>query len=779
MTSHTQLLVKRIGQSEFSLMRHVKSSLTSQGERGTDSLNVTLAGSEVVREGDEVRYLVDVADLDDLRHIYPFDGNTEDQIRPGGDATQVTNVTFVPGRTRQCAQFVPGSQILIPAPFSVQEQTAYEFSFWLRMDSIPPDDNDLRFLLGDAYGADPEDVSTLIRPASMAQAALVSIWYDSGTGEMAYGYFGNTLQLLRFGQGRLNDLEWHHIRITGERVGRRLYIKAYVDGESALDDDLLASSEDLIVQDELRLGHTSATGLSFSISGLRVYTGVLSDDEADLVYNSDENVSILKFGGRVQSVDDKIATKEFEAFSYGGIVGNVNVLNKTFASSGSLSIISSLVSEFTDLTVVSAVEGEGVDKENFVADGNLYDILSALALENNWTFRTDYRKRMLIEPIGRTNTHKVFRHGEGCILEESGYDDYGLINQVYVFGATNPGLYEHVVRKRVEWAWYAPGTDSTYQWRRKANDSGVVSTDELAFKASNPNTPTVYIDPPENNSEGHEVLGEVRITAYRGWDAVAADGSVTAHYPAGTNPVYDRVAESTFSAYQGGQDARRFRVSATHPNTELLGLEYPAVSEFSVVGVDVANLRPYIRYVFDVTVRFAVTEKLAVQQDSYDSQVKYGIHSKRFTLPHINSTADATKFARDYLDKHDAPSLRIIGKCKGVSASLEVNDVVWCQNELKGIDGHYVVKSVKWKYPEAMQEIEFGEYKFNEYELHKEIVQRIHGHDPVAQAEGGTLAVPMPVTNFVIYDKFTHRQEVSVVARWDRGSRYDRREVYA
>jgi len=61
-----------------------------------------------------------------------------------------------------------------------------------------------------------------------------------------------------------------------------------------------------------------------------------------------------------------------------------------------------------------------------------------------------------------------------------------------------------------------------------------------------------------------------------------------------------------------------------------------------------------------------------------------------------------------------------------LATSVKENDVVNVVNSIKGIDGTFVIKSLKYDYPDFMTTIEVGEYSFDDFEYDKQIAQKIH-----------------------------------------------------
>ena len=58
--------------------------------------------------------------------------------------------------------------------------------------------------------------------------------------------------------------------------------------------------------------------------------------------------------------------------------------------------------------------------------------------------------------------------------------------------------------------------------------------------------------------------------------------------------------------------------------------------------------------------------------------------------------------------------------------SAEEGDVIKVVNDIKGINGTFTIKSIKWDYPQMTTTLEVGEYYFGFFEADKQIVEKLH-----------------------------------------------------
>ena len=125
-----------------------------------------------------------------------------------------------------------------------------------------------------------------------------------------------------------------------------------------------------------------------------------------------------------------------------------------------------------------------------------------------------------------------------------------------------------------------------------------------------------------------------------------------------------------------------------------------------------------VEYEYELPLYFRGT-----RQSSIDT---YGIHAKRLNLPWINNRADGVRFIQSYLNRYKDITEKILVEVGYLFNDIEENDVIQVVNSIKEISGDFMVKSIRWKYPEMTTEIEVGEYYFGFFESDKQIVQKLH-----------------------------------------------------
>ena len=147
-------------------------------------------------------------------------------------------------------------------------------------------------------------------------------------------------------------------------------------------------------------------------------------------------------------------------------------------------------------------------------------------------------------------------------------------------------------------------------------------------------------------------------------------------------------------------------------------------------AVDAANKRIDISASLasgtSVTIEYDYEKPLYIRQTRPKSIERYGQRAKRLTLPWIRTYNDGVRFVSSYLNVFSKVKRSIKVQVPTFEHRLRENDIVRIKNSVKKIDREVVVKSETWLYPELITELQVGEFGFNEFEAKKQILEKIH-----------------------------------------------------
>jgi len=187
---------------------------------------------------------------------------------------------------------------------------------------------------------------------------------------------------------------------------------------------------------------------------------------------------------------------------------------------------------------------------------------------------------------------------------------------------------------------------------------------------------------------------------------------------------YDKT--ETFTA-SSGQTDYVLAYGAISTSVKVNGTELEAEEEYDtcIIGKTIElHTAPTIGH--SVVIAYEYEVPLLIRGEKQDSITEHGRHSKRLVMPWIRTRNDGVRFINGYLNRYKniRTSLKIeLGVMKN---SLSEGDVVRVVNSIKSIDDDYVVKSLTWLYPEMKTVILAGEFRFDDLEYEKAIIEKIH-----------------------------------------------------
>ena len=128
----------------------------------------------------------------------------------------------------------------------------------------------------------------------------------------------------------------------------------------------------------------------------------------------------------------------------------------------------------------------------------------------------------------------------------------------------------------------------------------------------------------------------------------------------------------------------------------------------------------------NVKVEYQYEIPLLIRGEKQSSINLYGRHSKRLVMPWIRTRNDGIRFINGYLNRFKEIRASFKLDLAVMKNSLNEGDIVRVINGVKNIDNSFVVKSLTWRYPDMKTTILLGEFKFDDLEYEKQIIEKLH-----------------------------------------------------
>ena len=127
-----------------------------------------------------------------------------------------------------------------------------------------------------------------------------------------------------------------------------------------------------------------------------------------------------------------------------------------------------------------------------------------------------------------------------------------------------------------------------------------------------------------------------------------------------------------------------------------------------------------------ISIEYQYEIPLLIRGEKSSSITENGRHSKRLVMPWIRTRNDGIRFINGYLNRYKSIRASLKVELGTMRNGINEGDVVRVVNSVKGIDDTFVVKSLSWKYPEMKTSMLVGEFKFDDLEYEKQIIEKLH-----------------------------------------------------
>ncbi len=676
-----------------------------EGNRGADNMRFSLDITSKIQKNDEVYYIQDIVDLDNLVGMYNFYGNFRDESGYEQDDYYTGNYSIPDAVSGTGAQTLTEPDKMFKGyykvPIHVNSEDGIKMikAYELQDNTNKPiidmsGDFDIYFWFNSQSNSG-HTVRTLIdmynNKSTVNKGLLLQI--DDTNDRIKLTVSDGTANIIYTPNSSLDpdDATNHLVRVT--RLGGTF--KIYIDsvdqtltGTASFAGDLNdynhADTHDffyLFKEFDNSIGtpaYVTNTGFRGHGLQLRFYNISLPDDEASKIYTSKPQQMTMKFGGTVWKIEDGM-NKKYNAISFAsklfntiltstnisGTPSNVNVSRTglIYTDGKSYEIISDVIENIGDNEFVHITKEPTSDPLDYTygglsASGTFLDFMELIMIfEETKFFSVLPRKVLIIENYIESNY--IVSDSNFRILDIF-YDDTSTTNRLEVVGDLSP--------KRGDYS-----------------RTGVVF---------NNNAWDIY----------RSIQVSTTITTTIGLDyflSVTLDGNEAVEWTSSTDPT----SGSGFY-YQVNDERTKVRLWSNHSST-IHTWSYEHIYRFTVPFSSGGGA-------------FATTQ---IREDT-TSISDNGLYSKKINLPQISDGINLGDFATKYITRYKDVNLRVKVITPSLINSVSIGQKVGVYYDTKNISklgtGNLMkVASVEWKYPQTTTTIELGENEFNSFDVEK------------------------------------------------------------
>jgi hypothetical protein len=704
-------------------------NLIQEGLRASDNMTMRLSAEHAVEQGDEIYYIQDVLDVDNLRGVWNFYGGFRDESGYEHD-----DVYTAPHTMPNCVNsaLVDGSFTGNPAVSSIDWRHKGYYKFKIVTGSndgvkiekkfknnntntatkIPvidmSGDFDMIFEFKTTYSADGQILFDNYDHATSSGTGLkveinptstnITITADDGTTE--------TVMVA----GSITTLD----TVTFVRIRRKAGVfKLYLDGvEKTLTNSTnagdLNSNQDIHFFKEYNestsayLANTGWTGVPIQF---RFYNIALPDDEVKKLRVSKPVNTTMKFGGKIWKIEDKgsnkkltcsshakellgtqIGTKTFQSTPTAALTGGgARTYNRYYATGSSTStrpdmeVIIQDILKYVDGGVYSyfADEPSTSFQGDFIAEGSLLDILKVMMVVDSDKHMFVVTPRKILFISHEVSTDQVVNSNNYNIID-SGKDDTNTCNSLFVTGRRKMYI-----------------GNKTWLASNSAPESGALTITQNTWS-----TPQAFTE-----SDGNRPVIERIIKATRAGVDLYSEYRINNHDLTPTSDTYRLLDDNTVQFWNDSTG-----------NTQDWTLTY----EYT--------------YTYDPTATFS--NPLGTTQFKQDSAANIktnGLYHRNINIPQLESGFDIAFFAANYIADFKDINIRRRAQTSRLVNSLTVGQKVRFTEYNKQTDAYdtteLVVRSIEYSYPQTLTVIDFGEYAFSGFDVEKQTIDSVRGLD--------------------------------------------------
>lgn len=418
----------------------ISARVRQDGDRAVDTAEFVIPITEEVNEGDDLKYIQDDVDVDNLVACWNFHGSTRDESgydNDGNDGTHGLDLT----RERYSLNKAYVRDVQVTALVDVSETTPY-VTIANKTHLITGTPNVLDFsgafdiFLRFRFANNPTTDSVIFSKRT-ATTGIEVIYTSGGFAKVEITSSSTTTSIT----GTTNSQgEFPLIRVRRDSSNViRLYVNGIEEGTSITNStDLTTTGNGYFAQD---YSGSRKSDRDFDLATIRIYTENLSDSDAALLLNNFRVPSIMKFHGNVWKKEEKLFSKKISCKGKNKLFPETNINSevldaRTTASNGDKNhfvglddseLIRQIITEINSSYLVT--DFGSTTSVEFIANNSLLSIIQTLLLVTGKAFNTFARDVLCLDLDERTENY-LFENGKGCQILSSGEDDSVVINDV-------------------------------------------------------------------------------------------------------------------------------------------------------------------------------------------------------------------------------------------------------------------------------------------------------------------------------------------------------------
>ena len=440
----------------------IRSEIEKNGTRAVDTGTFTISRKFKIDKGDKFQYIQDVVSPKFLVGLWNMEHSTRDEsgydidgdestsgIHQGEFDDDANGYVYKNGSSGRC--------IKIPRTGQTTNFDHLKFDgqfdiIILGGDYYGSPNSTTGFLLGKGSSATSIQIKTVSGGSNSTAMVITAVLVIGGstytlTGTTNVNRSGNT-----YGSGGMQDFYWIRLKRDSNNLVSLIVNDNVEDTETVAGD--FTTNDDLFIAGD-REGNNILDD-SQCTAQVRIYSGYsLTDAEWNTLRSARRPTEIMKFGGTVWKIDEKLTHKICHCKGLSDKLHNINIAtgnnsyptwttgdadivkNEYFGKDGR-EIMEDLIKVYDiGMNVAAPFDNLTTEFAHYHATGTLYDNLNLIHLADNTSatsFHITPRGTILLEKDDVAHSEILFRQGALARFSNFGYDDTNLITQLTLIG---------------------------------------------------------------------------------------------------------------------------------------------------------------------------------------------------------------------------------------------------------------------------------------------------------------------------------------------------------
>jgi hypothetical protein len=444
----------------------IRSVVERNGTRAVDTGIFTLTRKFKIEKGYKFQYIQDVVSPKYLVGLWNMEHNTRDESGHDIDGDEATSTIHEGSFAAKANGYAyknksgnNGRPIRIPRTGQITHfdhlKLDRQFDIIILGGNYNGNPNSYTgYLLGKGSSATSIQIKTISGGATSTAMVITAVLIIGGstytlTGTTNVNYSGNT-----YGSGGMQDFYWIRLKRDSNNLVSLIVNDNVEDTDTVVGD--FTTNDDLYIAGD-RQGNNTLDTNQYTAQ-VRIYSGYsLTDAEWDTLRSAKRSTEIMKFGGIVWKIDEKLTHKICYCKGLSDKLHNItiatgnntyptwttndsNIVKNEYFGKDGREIMEDLIKVYDiGMNVAAPSDYLTTEFDHYHATGTLYDNLNLLNLADNTaatSFHITPRGTILLErdDISHIDPDIVFRQGALSRFSNFGYDDTNLITQLTLIG---------------------------------------------------------------------------------------------------------------------------------------------------------------------------------------------------------------------------------------------------------------------------------------------------------------------------------------------------------